>query len=106
MTFGEKMKEMLNQGAVFTRELVEKAGNKAQDLGEKGVLKFEIHQLEVQAQKKLANLGNELYTLLEEKGSKTVSRNTPGVRELIDELIQIKNSIDTRQKELEEGKKN
>ena len=105
MTFAEKMKELFDQGAIFTKDLMEKAGAKAQDLGEKGVLKFEIHQLETQAQKRIASLGAELYALLEEKGQKTVSRETPGIHELIDEISALKDAIESRQHELESGRK-
>jgi hypothetical protein len=105
MTFAEKMKELFNQGAELTRDLVGKAGAKAQDMGEKGVLRFEIHQLESQAQKRVAALGAELYSLLEEKGQKTVTRETPGIRELLDEIVSLKAAIETRQSELEDGEK-
>ncbi|GHV75158.1 hypothetical protein AGMMS49940_24600 [Spirochaetia bacterium] len=85
MTFGERMKELLEQGAVVSREFAVKAGEKAQDwgsrglsasrefaakagakaqeLGEIGVLKLEIKQFEGQAQKLIARLGYSLVFL-------------------------------------------
>jgi hypothetical protein len=73
MTFGERMKDILEQGAAVSREFAAKAGEKAQDwgsrgleaskefaaragakaqeLGEVGVLKLEIKQFEAQGRK-------------------------------------------------------
>lgn len=105
MTFAEKMKELLNQGAEFTKDLMGKAGAKAQDIGERSVLRFEIHQLEAQATKRMAALGTELYDLLEEKGQKTVSRETAGIHELLDEISSLRDAIESRQSELDSGAK-
>ena len=84
MTFSERMRELLEQGAVVSKEFAAKAGEKAQDwgsrglsasrefaakagakaqeLGEIGVLKLEIKQFEAQAQKLIARLGAEAYS--------------------------------------------
>jgi hypothetical protein len=37
MTFGERMRELLEQGAVVSRELAARAGEKAQDWGSRGL---------------------------------------------------------------------
>ena len=57
MSFSEKMKEMLDQGVAASKEFAAKAGAKAQDLGERGVLMLEIKQLENQTEKLIGRLG-------------------------------------------------
>ena len=48
MSFSERMKDMIDKGLVASRDFAKKASEKAKELGEKGVLKLEIAQLESQ----------------------------------------------------------
>ena len=59
MTFSERMKDLWDQGVAASKEFAIKAGAKAQDLGERGILMLEIKQLEGQAEKLIARIGNE-----------------------------------------------
>ena len=104
MTFGDRMKEFMGQGLQVSKDFMTKAGAKAQDLGEKGVLHLEIKQLEGQAQRLIAKLGAEVYSDFTEKGVATVSAEDPAVKALIAELEDIKVGIDKREAELKEGK--
>ena len=61
MAFSERMKELFDQGLAASKDFALKAGGKAQELGERGVLMLEIKQLENQAQKLINRLGNEAY---------------------------------------------
>ena len=45
MSFGDRMDEIVNQGLEFSRELLGKAKEKARELGEKGLLCYEIAQI-------------------------------------------------------------
>jgi capsule polysaccharide export protein KpsE/RkpR len=123
MTFGERMKELLDQGLTVSKELaskagekaqdwggrgiaaskdlVNKAGAKAQDLGERGVLMLEIKQLENQAQRHIARLGAEVYNAFVERGSSTVSVDDPAVKALLAEIESLKGVIEKREKELQ-----
>ena len=100
MTFGEKMRDLVEQGMTVSKDIVSKAGAKAQDLGEKGVLKFEVMQLEGQAQKLLARLGTEVYSLLADDGSDSVSREEPVIKGLLAEIASVRDSIEKRESEL------
>lgn len=100
MTFGEKMKDFLGKGLETSRDIMAKAGAKAQDLGEKGVLKLEIAQLQGQAQKLLARLGTEVYTAFSEKNTETVSASDSEIAALVAQITEIKKSIEKREKEL------
>jgi hypothetical protein len=103
MGFMDRMKEMVGQGLEVSRDLVNKAGAKAQDLGEKGVLKLEMMQLENQAQKLFGRLGLEVFSAFEERGQKTITRDSPTVREIIDELVSIQAAIEKRSEDLKKS---
>ena len=98
MEFTDRMKQVFDRGLESSRELFSKARDKAQDLGEKGVLKFEIMQLESQAEKLMAKLGTRCYEALTQEGAESVSINTAGVHDLISEIDQVEKRI--REKEV------
>jgi lysylphosphatidylglycerol synthetase-like protein (DUF2156 family) len=126
MTFGERMRELLEQGAVVSKEFAAKAGEKAQDwgsrgleaskefaakagakaqeLGEIGVLKLEIKQFEGQAQKLIARLGAEAYNRFSEAGALSVYRDEPAVRAILEEIAAVKEAIERREEELRRRK--
>jgi hypothetical protein len=122
MAFSDRMKEMLDQGAQVSKELLSKAGDKAQDLGEKskklvskagakaqnlgeqGVLLLEIKQLEGQTQKLAGRLGTEAYRAFVEKGAKTISVDTPVVKTILTELASVREVLEKKEAELQ-GKK-
>ncbi|MDR1949813.1 MAG: hypothetical protein LBQ38_10515 [Spirochaetaceae bacterium] len=100
MTFGERLKELFEQGAQASKELMNKAGAKAQDLGERGVLLLEIKQFEGQAQKLIGRLGSEVYRAFVEREVKTVSIDTPAVKAILAELALIREAIEKRELDL------
>ncbi|MDR2070521.1 MAG: hypothetical protein LBP81_03760 [Treponema sp.] len=123
MTFGERMKELMDQsvavskelagkagekaqdwgerGLNASRELVNKAGAKAQDLGERGVLMLEIKQLEGQAQRLISRLGTEVYNALAERGESSVTAGDPVIQPLLSELAALKEAIEKRETEVQ-----
>jgi hypothetical protein len=123
MTFGERMKDLLDQGVAVSKELavkagekaqdlgergltasrdlVNKAGAKAQDLGERGVLMLEIKQLEGQAQRLIARLGAEAYSAFAERGEPSVSADAPAVQALLVEIAAIRSAIEKRESEVQ-----
>jgi hypothetical protein len=101
---GEKAQDWGEKGYQASKEFVVKAGAKAQDLGERGVLTLEIKQLEGQAQKLLSRLGTEAYHAFAEKGAKTISIDTPAVKTLLAELAAVREAIEKREAELQRRK--
>ncbi len=99
MGFWERMEETINQGIRSSKEILGKAREKAKDLGEKGVLKFEIMQLEKQAEKKLARLGARVYEKLEIKNQATVSREI--LKDLLQDILDLKHRIEEKEESLE-----
>jgi cell division septum initiation protein DivIVA len=100
MTFSDQMKDFLNQGAVKAQDLLGKAGEKAQTLGEKGVLMLEIKQLDSQAAKLLARLGNEVYARLAEQGATSVSAEDGPIKAIMAELSVVKAGIEKRKSQM------
>jgi len=100
MTFSERMKAMLEQGLAASKDFAVKAGAKAQDLGERGILMWDIKQLENQAQKLLTRLGNEAYILFSDKDQPVIDRETIEIRSLLDELASVRDQIEKKEFEL------
>jgi len=100
MTFSERMKDLLDQGWSASKEFAIKAGAKAQDLGERGLLMWDIKQLENQAQKLLSRLGNEVYIAFTDRNQTTIDREAVEYRTILDELAHIREQIEKKEYEL------
>jgi len=100
MTFSERMKELLDQGVAATKDFALKAGAKAQDLGERGVLMVDIKQLETKAEKLLTRLGNETYIAFAERNQESIGRNAPEIAAIMTELVRLRDAIDQKEAEL------
>jgi hypothetical protein len=100
MTFSERMMELLDQGMAATKDFALKAGAKAQDLGERGVLMVDIKQLEMKAQKLMGRLGNETYLAFAERNQKSVKRDATEIAPIIAELARLRDAIDQKEAEL------
>jgi predicted adenine nucleotide alpha hydrolase (AANH) superfamily ATPase len=99
MAFSEKLKDMLSKGFEASKDILEKAGAKAKELGELGVLKLEIIQLKSQAQKAAAHLGAEVYSTFMEKGQKSLTPDSATIKDLLQKLDQLEKDIDSREEE-------
>ena len=104
MTFSERMREMLDQGWTASKEFAVKAGAKAQDLGERGILMLEIKQLEGQAQKLLTRMGNEAYIAFTERDQPSIDRDTVEFRTILNELAILKDAIEKKEADLRNRK--
>ena len=104
MTFLDRMKELLDQGVAASKELAIKAGAKAQDLGERGVLMVEIRQLESQAQKLIGRLGAEAYNTFTEKGETTLSAESDPVKAILSDIATAREAIERKEAELQSRK--
>lgn len=102
MTFSEKMRDMVGKGMATSREAIAKAGAQAQVWGEMGVLKIEIIQYRNQAEKLTAQLGAEVYEAFAEKGEKTLSAESPVVRDLIAKIGDLERAVDERERRFRE----
>lgn len=93
MGFLNRMEEAFTKGIVTAKEVINSAREKTVSLGEKGALRFEVVQLENQAQKRLGKLGAEVYEMLVKKGRNTVTKKTPEIKTLLQEIAEIDERI-------------
>jgi hypothetical protein len=94
------MRDLLDQGARASKDLIGKAGAKAQNLGERGALALEIRQLESRARKILERLGNGVYHRLAEEGAESVTASDPEIAGILSELGSVRETIEKREAEL------
>ena len=104
MTFIERMKELLGQGVTTSKEFAVKAGAKAQDLGERGVMLVEIRQLENKAQKLIGRLGAEAYQAFIERGETSISAKNAAIKALLTDIAAAREAIEKKEAELESRK--
>ncbi|MDR1468822.1 MAG: hypothetical protein LBT00_05965 [Spirochaetaceae bacterium] len=97
MTFSERMKSVFEQGVEASKGIAAKAGAKAQDLGEKGVLKLEILQLEAQAKKWVERLGAEVCRLFVEQGQESISADDPVIKGILSEIGAVRDAIEQKE---------
>jgi hypothetical protein len=100
MNFSERMKKMLDQGVVASKDLAVKAGAKAQDLGERGVLMVEIRQLESKAQKLIVRLGTEAYQAFTDRAEETISAESAVIKSILSDIAKARESIENKEAEL------
>jgi heme oxygenase len=100
MSFWDRSKNLINQGVMSSKEILDKAREKTKELGEMGVAKFEIAQLEKQAEKRFAQIGRQVYEVLVKEGQQTVSRGTAEIKKLLQEVEDIEKTIDDKEKDL------
>jgi hypothetical protein len=101
MDFWDRFRDTVDKGVESSRGVLGKAQERARDLGEKGVLRFEIMQLESRAEKLSTKLGTRTFEVLMKEGQNTVSKKTSGVRELLEELEEVENRIREKEEALE-----
>ena len=93
MDFMERLQKTMNEGLDTSRKVLQQARDKTLDLGDKGVLKFEILQLENQAEKLMGKLGAAVYKTFTEDENATINKNTPEIEQIINEITKVRERI-------------
>lgn len=101
MNFTERMKEIMKKSFENTLSLMEKASEKARELGEKGILNLELNKLEKDVERKFALVGSEVYSILIENNQQTISKNTPEIKDVLMEIKKLEELMLKKQQELE-----
>jgi hypothetical protein len=83
------MRDMVTKGMAASRDIMAKASSQAQTWGEMGVLKVEVIQLRSQAEKLTAELGAEVYAAFAERDQKTLTADSPAIRDLIGRITDL-----------------
>ena len=94
--FLEKVKEFTDKGISASKEMLETAGEKVQDLSEKGVAKLEQTKLESQLKKQYIELGKYFFTQIEKAEKKSVSFSDTEVQKISNEITRLKSEITKR----------
>ncbi|NBC30050.1 MAG: hypothetical protein GVY29_08680 [Spirochaetes bacterium] len=94
------MRNTVDKGIDNSRGFFGKAQERARDLSERGILRFEIMQLESRVEKLTAQLGARAYEALSKEGKNTISRNTPGVKDIISEIEDIEKRVHEKEADL------
>jgi HJR/Mrr/RecB family endonuclease len=94
------MKELFEQGVAASKEFAVKAGAKAQDLGERGILMLEIKQLEGQAKRLISRLGNEAYRAFVEQDQPAIDRDSNEIKTILSQIASVKETIERKEAEI------
>jgi hypothetical protein len=101
MDFWDRMRIGMEKGLEGSRDLLGKARDRAQDLGERGVLRIEIMQLENQAEKLMGKLGARAYEALVKERRDRVDIQTEGISPIIHEIDEVRERIRAKELALE-----
>jgi len=98
MSFWDRMDGAINKGVSSSKEILGRTKDKAKNLGEKGLLKWEIMQLEKQAEKSFAKLGVQVYNVMIINGQEQVVK--ADLESTLADLSDFKGRIEKKEKEL------
>ena len=105
MDFWDRVKTTIDKGLEGSRDMLGRARDTAQDLGERGVLRVEILQLENQAEKLVGKLGAVAFEALVVEKQDQLTKDGAGVPELIDEINDVQARIKEKERLLELAKR-
>jgi hypothetical protein len=100
MNLWDRVQKVVNQGVDTSKEFLEKAKVKAQELGEKGLLKFDIMQLENQTQKCLLQLGSKVFESFVKDNKETVAKTDAGISAIMKEITDLEKKIEEKEESL------
>lgn len=104
MNFLDRMQKSIAKGYENVSGLLSDAAEKAKELGEKGLLEFEIKKLEKEVENILPLIGSEVYTLYHDDRLK-VTGDLDEVKMLLKEVYDREMQIVEKEKKLEELKR-
>lgn len=93
MDWKEKLEKGFAQSLDGSKKIFDGAKKQAKKLGEQSVLSLEVRQLESKRTDLLLKLGGRVYELLSEEGQSTVTGRSSGVKELIEELVEVNSML-------------
>ncbi|HUX36272.1 MAG TPA: hypothetical protein VMV44_00095 [Rectinemataceae bacterium] len=99
MKFTEKVGGVFKSGFAMSKAMARKAGKKATELGSMGALKIEGAQLKSEERELMEKLGEKVYSALMDKNHAPLTRETPGVGELVVEITKLRKRLASKDKE-------
>ena len=96
MGFADDMKGVFSKGGAAARDLLSIAGDKAKELGEKGMVKIEILRIEADIQDALERLGQRASIAFFDEGQSSLSRDDAKVSPLLAQLRTLQGKLKER----------
>jgi hypothetical protein len=103
MDWKEKFEKGVNQGLDTSKKILYKAKDRAKELGDQGVLAFEIRQLEAKHTDLLTKLGSKVHELLIDEQRSTVTKKSGGVKEILEEIDQARELLEEKREQKRRG---
>ena len=100
MGFWDRMEDVFGKGIEASKDVIEKARDKAKEMGAKGILKFELMQLEKDTQHTFALLGSKVFELLEKKQEISLPADSEDFAELYTKIQELKEKIEDAEEKL------
>jgi hypothetical protein len=100
--FWSRVRGAIDKSLEVSRDVFTKARERTTELGERGVLRFELSQLEQQAEQLVAKLGEQTRRLLVDEAKSSVTRRNPAVRDILDEIERVEARIDEKREQLKQ----
>lgn len=101
MDFWTRMRKAVDKGLSVSRDWLGKAGDAARDLGEKGVLRLEIRELEAKSKDLLLKLGTYTYEQLGREKKASITAKNQEVQAVLTELLSIEEQVQNREQKIE-----
>ena len=98
----DRIRGAIEKGIEVSKDLVSKASEGAKDLSEKGVLRFEIMQLESELKTAFGKLGSATYETLVVQEAESLQRSDDAIQTLLSEIRALEKDIKTREDRLKE----
>ena len=105
MAFEEEVKDLFDQFIESSKGFAIKTGEKAKEMGERGMLMIDIKKAESKIQKLHCRLGEEVLRAFVDHDVDTIKRDDPVLEKILAEIALLSDSLDRMKAEQIEMKK-
>lgn len=98
----EQVKDYLDKGIAVSMKAIEKTGNKVQELGEIGVLRYELEKLNSREKKLFHELGKTVYSVFSKDKKDSLPFDDENISGLLKEIVEIEKDIKKNKKLIDE----
>ncbi len=105
MDVWKRVVKVVERGVEASRELLDKTGEVARDVGHRGKLRIDLARLESQLTKLATQIGTRVYELLCREQQNAVGRGHEQLADLLNEMSEIEAEILEKESELQREQK-
>jgi len=99
MTFWDSLKDFMDKSIEASGKALNEFGEKTKELGQKGVIKFEIAQLRNQFKQQSDKLGLVVYELFIKADKESITRRNSDVVPLLEKMQELEKLISQKEEE-------